>query len=81
MLAQPTFAPSVALGLALPQEGQKVAKLDNRFRVIVDAQIHGVTAPIANYFDWTAQPTSPVFGSAATIQNVTARRYSLWGHF
>jgi hypothetical protein len=47
------------------------------------ARTHGVTAPIAKYFDCTAQPTSPVVGSAATIENVpartdTPRRYPLW---
>jgi hypothetical protein len=36
------------------------------------ARTHGVTARIAKYFDWTAHPTSPVAGSAATIENVPA---------
>src|SRR5690606_17186342 len=31
---------------------------------------HGTTEPTAKNFDWTATPTSPVSGSAATIENV-----------
>ena len=31
---------------------------------------HGTTAPTAKYFDCTAQPTSPVASSAATIEKV-----------
>ena len=33
---------------------------------------HGTTFPTAKYFDCTATPTSPVSGSAATIEYVTA---------
>ena len=31
---------------------------------------HGTTEPTEKYFDWTATPTSPVSGSAATMEKV-----------
>ena len=42
------------------------------------ALAHGTTFPTAKYFDWTAQPTSPVASSAATIENVAFEGPRAW---